>query len=125
MPVNGRKRHADPAVPEPGAVDRPVPGRGRKFMEESHGRLQTDRRVPRGLGPEHEVPLLDQHAEAMFRYYHEPPTLAEHAELVQSDPLAGVPARGLARLMLGRHPELASATPGRGCASICEDTSCE
>ena len=60
--------------------------------------LQTDRRVPRGLGPEHEVPLRDKHAEAMFRYYHEPPTLAEHAELVQSDPLAGVPLRGWLRL---------------------------
>ena len=90
--------------------------------------LQTDRRVPRGLGPEHEVPLRDKHAEAMFRYYHEPPTLAEHAEavgvwidhdsaeriafvladepptlaehaeLVQSDPLTGVPARGLLRI---------------------------
>ena len=96
--------------------------------------LQTDRRVPRGLGPEHEVPLLDQHAEAMFRYYHEPPTLAEeahgaqrgpltidiepnafegctgelfsdgpptlaeHAEMVQLDPMAGVPLRGWLRL---------------------------
>ena len=53
----------------------------------------------RGLGPEHDVPFLDRHAEALFRHYHEPPTLAEHAEMVQSDPLAGVPARGLARIM--------------------------
>lgn len=57
-----------------------------------------DRRVPRGLCPEHEVPLRDKHAEAMFRYYHEPPTLAEHAELVQSDPMAGVSLRGWLRL---------------------------
>ena len=65
---------------------------------------QNDRRVPRGLGPEHDTPLLDQHAEAMFRYYHEPPTLAEHAEMVKLDPMAGVPLRGWPRVGLGRVP---------------------
>ena len=61
---------------------------------------QNDRRVPRFLTPEHEAPLQDKHAEALYRYHHEPPTLAEHAELVQLDPLAGVPARGLLRIAL-------------------------
>ena len=87
---------------------------------------QNDRRVPRGLGPEHEVPLRDRHAEAMFRYYHEPPTLAEHAEMVQLRPDGlGVPLRGWSAGWLWVVIKLAFATPGRGCATTCGGPGCD